>query len=219
MRSSKLLAKRQSELLRLIACSTRCILRGHVAKPSPHYVLSPLYLVRDVQPFRSCSKIRLFFEIYLYTPARVADHGDTYSIFTSALLQLKFGHLQIIIHHCEPVLDRFIHLESVNAFAQDNRHRCANNGQYKLRAENFFIHPSFKHATQRGILKLCSHVKIDFVRELHAIAIPPPLQLREIVKIIAVPQTIYSTSQRTSITMQQILLSAPSAPTPFLCRV
>ena len=116
------------------------------------------------------------------------------------------------------MLDRFINLESVvdqpilSAFAQDNRHRCANNGQYKLRAENLFIY-------QRGMLKLCSDVKFDFVRELHAITISPPLQLRENVKIIAVPQTIYSTSQRKSITMQQILLSAPSAPTPFLYRV
>lgn len=148
MRSSKLLAKRQSELLRLIACSTRCILRGHVAKPSPHYVLSPLYLVRDVQPFRSCSKIRLFFEIYLYTPARVADHGDTYSIFTSALLQLKFGHLQIIIHHCEPVLDRFIQrttatvvqtMDSTNFARKTSSSILASNMQRKEECLNFVL--------------------------------------------------------------------------------
>ena len=33
---------------------------------------------------------------------------------------------------------------SVNTFAQDNRHRCANNGEYKVCTKNLFIHPSFK---------------------------------------------------------------------------
>ena len=99
---------------------------------------------------------------------------------------------------------------SVNAFAQDNHQCCVNNGQYKLSAENVFNHPSFKtlHASQRGKLKLCSDVKFGFVRVLHAITILPPSQLRENVKIIAFPQTMYITSQRTSITMQQISLSA-----------
>ena len=79
------------------------------------------------------------------------------------------------------------------SIAQDNHgHRCLNNGQYKLSAENLFLPPSIKtlHATERGKLKLCSDVKFDFVRVLHAITIPPALQVRENVKIIAVPQTI-----------------------------
>ena len=52
------------------------------------------------------------------------------------------------------------------SIAQDNHgHRCVNNGQYKLSAENLFIPPSIKtlHATERGKLKLCSDVKFDLV--------------------------------------------------------
>ena len=62
-------------------------------------------------------------------------------------------------------------------------------------------------------------MKFDFVRELHAITIPPPLQLRENVKIIAVSQTMYNASQRTSIAMQHISRSAPLTPTSFLLMV
>ena len=173
----------------------------------------------------------------MHTPARVCTSRimAARTQFSPLFVQLKFGRTRFQLNprfKDRPLwtsarsIYRFTKCcrpggLSVNAFAQDNRQRCVNNGQYKLGAENLFIHPSFKtlHATQRGKLKLCFDVKFDSVRVLHAITIPGPLQLRENVKIIAVPQTIYSTSQRTSITMQQISLSAPSTPTSFLWRV
>ena len=145
---------------------------------------------RGYQPFCSCSKIRLFPEVYLHTPACVWTSRimAVRTQFSPLFVQLKFGHAQFQLNSrftdrplwtCAWSIYQFTKCcrpssLSVNAFVQTYRHHCANNGQYKL-GEKLFIHPSFKTLLATQACKLCSDVKFDFVRELHATTIPPPL--------------------------------------------